>query len=160
MTKTERFIVSIVTITLGILLIALQDKTAQVITSIAGVLLLVLGVVDWLAKDTLIGIIKLVFGALALAFGWLIVSGVLYVVAVAVLILSVWWIYELWRVRCVRLLSLPAAFRYLQPFLLAVVGVLLFFHEGEEMGWLFILAGVLTVLEGALILGVAIKTIE
>ena len=160
MTKTEKLIVSIVTITMGVLLIALQDVVVQVITSIAGIMLLVLGVLDVLSKDTLIGMIKFVFGVLVLALGWLIVSAVLYVLAVAVIVLAVWWIYELWRVCCIRPKSWLFALRYLQPVLLIAIGVLLFFHQGENTEWLFVMSGIFTVVEGALLFGAAIKTIE
>ena len=160
MTKTEKLIVSIIIITIGVLLIALQDVTVQVLTSIAGVLILVFGVLDLLAKETLVGMIKFVFGILVLVFGWLVTSAVLYVLAVAVLVLAAWWIYELWKVRCIRLTSCGIAWRYLQPALLIAIGVLLFFHQGENTKWLFVLTGVLTVMEGALLFGVAIKTIE
>ncbi len=160
MTKTEKLIISIVTITIGVLLIALQDVMVQVGTSIAGIIILVLGVLDLLSRETVIGMIKFVFGILVLVFGWLVTSAVLYVLAVAVMVLAAWWVYELWKVRCIRLKSWGIAWRYLQPALLIAIGMLLFFHQGENKGWLFILTGVLTVLEGALLFGMAIKTIE
>ena len=50
MKKTERLIAAITTIALGILLIVLKGTTVQINTSIFGVLLLVLGVLDLIAK--------------------------------------------------------------------------------------------------------------
>lgn len=160
MTKTGKFIVSIVTIALGILLIALQGTTVQVITSVLGVLLIVLGILDLLSKENLVGAVKLVFGTLILAFGWLISSIVLYVVAVALFIVAVWWIYELWRTRCIRSFSWTFVVQYLQPALLILIGILLLFHQGEGREWVFVLAGILTVAEGALLFATAVKTIS
>ena len=157
MTKTERLIVSIATIAIGVLFIVLQDVTVQVATSIAGVLILVLGVLDLLYKEMVVGMIKFLFGILVLVFGWWITSAVLYVLAVAVLVLAAWWVYELWNVRCIRFGASALAWRYLQPAILIAIGTLLFFHQGENTGWLFVLTGILTVLEGALLFAMTIK---
>ena len=160
MTKTEKLIVSIITVALGILLIVLRGATVQVVTSIFGVLLIVLGCLDIMAKDTLIGAAKFFFGIFILAFGWLVLSVVLYAVSVTVLVIALWWVYELWRTRCIRSFSWMFLFQYAQPILLAAVGVLLLFHQIESNEWLFVTAGVFTVLEGAFLFASAMKTIE
>ena len=160
MRKTEKLIASIVAIALGILLIVLKGTTVQVITSIFAVLLLVLGVMDFLAREGQIATLKCVAGIFILAFSWLILSTVLYVIAAMLLVASVWWVYELWKTRCVRSFGYHFLMMYARPILLAVIGAFLLFHQGEEREWVFMIAGILTILEGALLFAVTIKTIE
>ena len=78
MKRTEKLIAAITTIALGVLLIALKGGTVQVLTSIFGVMVLVLGVLDLVAKDTRMGLIKCVVGIFILAFGWVLLSAILY----------------------------------------------------------------------------------
>ena len=160
MKKTERLIAAITTIALGILLIVLKGTTVQIITSIFGVLLLVLGVLDLIAKETRVGIVKGLIGIFILAFGWLISSIILYVVSVVLLIAAVWWIYELWRARCLCSLRWSTVILYAQPILLALIGTFLLFHQGEGREWVFVVAGIFTVAEGALAFASAVRTIE
>lgn len=160
MRKTEKFIASIVTIALGILLIVLKGETVQVVTSIFGVLLLVLGTLDIASKETQIGAMKCIAGIFILAFSWLILSTVLYVISVLLLIASVWWIYELWRTNCVRTISFLSLLLYARPIILTLIGVFLLFHQGDGREWVFVVAGCLTVLEGALLFAGEVKTIE
>ena len=160
MKKTEKLIASIVAIALGILLIILKGTTVQVITSIFAVLLLVLGVMDFVLKEGQIGAIKCLAGIFVLAFSWLIRSTVLYAIAAILLVAALWWVYELWRTSCLRSFSYHALLKYSHPLLLALIGVFLLFHNGEEREWVFIFAGIFTVLEGALLFAAAMKTIE
>ena len=160
MRKKEKFSVSIVAIALGVLLIAMQGTTIQVITSILGILLMVLGGLDLIAREILLGVAKLAVGIFFVGFGWLILSVIFYIIAIVLLVVAAWWIYELWRVRCIRPYSFSSIFAYVQPILITLVGILLFFHQGEERAWIFIFAGIVTIIEGALLLATSIKTIE
>ena len=157
MKKTEKLIAAVATVCLGILLIVLEGTTVQVITSVFGVLLLVLGVLDLLSKDHKMGVMKCLFGALVLIFGYVILSAVLYLTAILSLVAAIWWFVDLWRNGCLRWNGLGAILQYAQPVLLALIGGLLFFHELENMQWVFLVAGVFTVLEGSLLFVSAIK---
>ena len=160
MKKTEKLIASIVAIALGILLIILKGTTVQVITSIFAVLLLVLGIMDFVAGEGQIATLKCVAGIFILAFSWLILSTVLYVIAGMLLVASVWWVYELWKTSCVRSFGYHFLLMYARPIFLALIGVFLLFHQGEKREWVFIVSGILTILEGALLFAATIRTIE
>jgi len=155
--KTEKLIAAVATVCLGILLIVLEGTTVQVITSVFGVLLIVLGVLDLLSKDHKMGTMKCLFGALILIFGYVILSAVLYLTAILLLVAAIWWLFDLWRNGCLRWNGWGVLLQYAQPVLLALIGGLLFFHELENMQWVFILAGILTVLEGSLLFISAIQ---
>ncbi len=160
MRKTEKLIASIVAIALGILLIILKGTTVQLITSIFAVLLLVLGIMDFVAGEGQIATLKCVAGIFILAFSWLILSTVLYILAAMLLVASVWWVYELWKTSCVRSFGYHFLLLYARPLFLAMIGAFLLFHQGEGREWVFIVAGVLTIFEGALLFAGTIKTIE
>ncbi len=160
MRKTEKLIASIVAIALGILLIILKGATVQLITSIFAVLLLVLGIMDFVAGEGQVATLKCVGGIFILAFSWLILSAVLYALAAVLLVASVWWVYELWKTSCVRSFGYHFLLMYARPFFLALIGVFLLFHQAEGREWVFMVAGGLTVLEGALLFAATIKTIE
>jgi hypothetical protein len=158
--RKEKFIASIITIALGVLLIALKGVTVQIVTSVFGVMLIVWGVLDIVSREMLLGAIKCIFGMFILSFGWLILSIVLYLISILLLIIAVWWVCELWRVRCVRCFCLTSFLLYAQPILLALVGVFLFFHQEEGRDWLFVLAGIFSVMEGSIMFADSIQTIE
>lgn len=160
MKRTEKLIAAIATVAVGILLIVLKEATVQIITSIVGVLLIVLGVLDWISRDTRFGALKILIGIALLAFGWLVDVAVLYIAAICLFIVAIWWIYELWRTRLVRSLCGTAVFLYAQPVLLLLIGLFLLFHQLENSGWVFITAGILTTVEGAMLFASAVKTIE
>ena len=160
MKKTEKLIASIVAIALGILLIILKGTTVQVITSIFAVLLLVLGIMDFLAGEGQIATLKCVGGIFILAFSWLILSAVLYAIAVMLLVASVWWVFELWKTSCVRSFGYHFLLLYARPIFLAMIGAFLLFHQGDGKEWVFVVAGILTIVEGALLFAATIRTIE
>jgi uncharacterized membrane protein HdeD (DUF308 family) len=76
------------------------------------------------------------------------------------MVAAVWWVYELWKTSCVRSLSYQTLLLYARPILLAIIGVFLLFHQGEGREWVFVVAGTLTILEGAFLFAGAIKTME
>ena len=91
-------------------------------------------------------------GALVLAFGWLLVSAILYVFAALLLVFGVCWIYELMR-SCIPFgKNWRAILEYLKPVVCMLIGLFLLFNQGGTVEWVFIVSGVLTVGEGTLVL--------
>ena len=160
MKKNEKLIASVVTVALGILLIALKVVTVQIVASVFGVLLVVLGILNLAYKQTLIGALECVFGVLIIAFGWWISSVVLYLLSICLFLIAFWLIFEFWRGRCERSFSVASLLQYVQPILIILIGVFLFFHQGDDREWVFVVAGIFTVLEGAIMFAYAVKTIE
>ena len=78
-------------------------------------------------------------------------SAVLYLLAAILLIAGILMLYEqikrgackeLWRTICAY--AVPAVFIF--------IGLLLMFNQGNTVKWVFILSGILTVIEGGLLL--------
>ena len=151
MKRTERLIAAVTTIALGVLLVVLRGDTIKIITSTLGIMIVVLGVLDFFGKDTKLGIAKCVIGALMVLFGFFVFQAILYILAGGLVVLGVWWIYDL--IKCGYSLSLgfSSIAAYLKPILLIVIGILLCFHQGDESTWLFVVTGAITVVEGGLI---------
>ena len=148
MKNKEKFLSAFFTIALGILLIVMKQDLISVFMTILGVSLIILGTLDFLAKDMTGAVIKCVVGILIIVFGWTIASAVVYIVAAGLLILGILGLYDLVRSKnlCAQGFDLVRA--YALPVGCIAIGLILFFNRWD---WIFILAGICTVIEGALL---------
>ena len=155
MKVSERIIFALVTITLGVLLIAWRGDIIQVLMTVLGIALLVLGVLDWIERGVKIAAIKLFLGVLSLAFGWLLVPAVSYILATALVLFAVYLAVGFFR--CGNKISL--AFRsislWIKPVLLFLMGLFLFLNNGGDADWAFVLVGVMAVPLGGILLAEA-----
>ena len=155
MKVSERIIFALVTITLGVLLIAWRGDIIQVLMTVLGIALLVLGVLDWIERGVKIAAIKLFLGVLSLAFGWLLVPAVSYILATALVLFAVYLAVDFFR--CGNKISL--AFRsislWIKPVLFFLMGLFLFLNNGGDADWAFVLVGVMAVPLGGILLAEA-----
>lgn len=154
MNKSEKVISSVFTIALGVLLIVMKDEMLSVFMTILGVALIVIGFIELLQKNVPPAVFKIVFGGLIILFGWTIVTAVVYITAALVLIVGILALYDClrYKLKCAQGLELIRALA--MPAVCILIGVILFFNKWE---WIFVLAGILTVLEGGLILADALS---
>ena len=152
MTKTEKIISAITAIAVGVLLIILKNGVLHVLNAVVGIVLLALGVLDLVKKEVKLGVIKCVVGGLTLAFGWLILQAMLYVFAALLLIVGVCWIYDLYRCGFKFAPDWRTVLELVKPALCLLIGVLLLFNQGGTVDWIFIVCGICTAVEGALLL--------
>ena len=152
MKKTEKIVAAIVTIALGILLMVLQGQIISILMTVLGVTLVALGVMDLLNKLVPPAVVKLVAGVVVVICGWAIISAVLYVVAAGLIIVGILMLYEKVRnhAQCATLWQTVC--EYAMPAVFLVIGILLLFNQGNTVAWVFIISGILTVLEGGLLL--------
>ncbi len=153
MNKSEKIISSVFTIALGVLLIVMKGEMISVFMTILGVALIVLGLVELLRKDVPSAVVKIVFGGVIIFFGWTIVTAVVYITAALVLIVGILALYDCarYKLKCIRGIELIRALAI--PTVCILIGVTLFFNERE---WIFVVVGILTILEGGLILADAL----
>ncbi len=156
MKKSEKIISAVLTMALGVLLIALKGKFIGILMTIAGVFLIALGVVDIVHKFVPPAVIKIVVGGLIILCGWVLVEAVLYIVAAVLLIAGVLLLYDKIknRIRCTTLVHTIC--EYAVPALFIIIGIMFLFHQSEAINIVFILSGCLTVLEGGVLLANAI----
>lgn len=149
---SEKWIAAILTILIGVLFIVMKSGVIGVAMTVLGAVLIVLGLLDLLQKEIPPAVVKIVIGALIILFGWTITSAVLYIVAALALIYGVLLLYQLVKSRKKGSCLLDTLLGYAVPVLFIVIGLLLFFNQGGTLNWVFIVAGIFTVIEGGLML--------
>lgn len=149
MNKSQKIISAILTIALGVLLIAMRGEMISVFMTILGVALIVLGTIELIQKYVTQAVIKIVVGGLIILFGWTLVSAVVYIIAAFVLIVGILGLYDCLRycVKCLRGMEIVKEIAI--PATCILIGLTLFFNAWD---WIFIVAGILTIIEGGLIL--------
>ena len=151
MKKTEKFIAAVTTIVLGVLLVVLRGDTIRIITSTLGIMIIVLGIFDWVGKEMKLALAKCAVGLLTLLFGFFVLTAILYVIAGAIVVWGVWCLYDLARNNdsySVPFLQMTAC---IKPLFLVALGILLCFNQCGEAEWVFIVSGMITVVEGGLL---------
>ena len=152
MKASERIIFALVTIALGVLLVAWRAEIIQVLMTVLGIALLVLGVLDWVGQDAKRAMIKLFLGVLSVAFGWLLVAAVSYVLASALILFAVYLAVDFFRCGNKICLTFRSVSLWIKPLLLFFMGLFLFLNNGGEAEWAFVLVGVLSVPLGGVLL--------
>ena len=149
MKKSDIVISAIFTIAIGVLLMIMKGEMISLFMTILGVSLIVLGLIDLLDKNIPFAVVKIVVGGVVIFFGWTIVSAVVYILAALVLIVGILALYDCvrFRLRCMR--GKEALKILMEPVVCILIGIVLFFNKWD---WVFVLAGLFTILEGGLLL--------
>ena len=156
MKKTEKIVSALLTIALGVLLITLRGKFISILMTVLGLGLIAFAVLDLFNRLIPPAVIKAVAGVVIILCGWTIIEAVLYILSALLLVAGILLLYEkikahsrcdaLWQTVC----------EYAVPALLIVIGLLFLFNQGNTVEWVFIISGVLTVIDGGIILANAI----
>lgn len=160
MKKLEKFIPAILTIVLGVLFLVLKGEVISIAMTILGVVLIVLGVLDLIGKQTVPAVVKIVIGVLILVAGWAFTTAVLYILAALLLIYGILLLYNNIKTKTKGEKLLGTILAYAEPIVCIVIGFFLFFNQGGVVNWVFIIAGILAIIEGILMLFGAFKKEE
>ncbi len=152
MKKSERVIVSLVLMALGVLFIILKDSFIGILMTVAGVGLIALGILDIIRRDYPQAIIKILSGVLLVISGWAIVEAVLYVLSGLLLVFGSLFLYDKMKNsrRCDSVWQ--GILDYSLPIIAIAIGTLLLFHRESVINVVFIVSGALTVVAGGLLL--------
>ena len=144
MKKSQKLTSPLIMLIIGILLLVFKGGVVSIALTVLGVLFLIIGIIDITNKKMQTGITRLIIGAVIIVFGWLFVQIALYIIAV---ILAIAGIYGL-----ISLMTQKKKFSliYLNPLLLFVAGVCLFFNQGVTMDWVFVVVGAVFLVQGIL----------
>ncbi len=156
MTKTERIIVAIGVLTVGILFILLKDKFIGISMTLAGGSCIAFGVVDLVNHRVAQSVVKLVSGLLLVVCGWVLVEGVLYILAGLSLVFGILAIYDKIKVGCGGVAFWRSVLFYALPVICICIGLLLLFQALMDVGVALIVSGVLLVLAGGALLANAL----
>lgn len=152
MKKSEKILASILTMVIGVLLIAMKGDFIGILMTIAGVSLIVLGAIDLFTHALPSAVVKIVSGVLVIVCGWTLVEAVLYIVSALLLIVGILLLCDKLKkkLRCKSIWY--ASLEYATPIACILIGCLFLFHQTLAIELVFILGGVLALIEGAVLL--------
>lgn len=152
MKKSEKIIGAVLTMVVGVLLIAMKDNFIGILMSIAGICLIVLGVIDLINGEVPPAIVKFVVGALVIICGWVLVEAVLYIVSAILLIFGILFLYDMLKKKYACDTPFHTALSYAVPVLCVLIGGVLLLHQALAIELIFIVSGILALIEGGLLL--------
>ena len=148
MKKSEKIIGAIVTTLIGVFLIVLQDNFVGFLMTLVGIVLIAFGIVDIFHHFVPPAVIKIVSGTLIIVCGWVLVEAVLYLASAMLLIFGILLLYDKLKKGIVCDSWLITLVEYALPVFCIAVGALFLFHQAFAIELVFIIAGIITVLEG------------
>lgn len=158
MTKTQKILSAILTIALGVMLIVLQGEVISIAMTVLGIGCIVLGVMDLVQKRIPPAVVHLVVGIIIIVCGWAIVGAVLYLLAGVLLIAGILLLYEKMKAHVKCTTWYYTLCEYAVPVLCIVIGILLLFNQGNTVNWVFVVSGIVTIVEGGLLFVDAVQT--
>ena len=152
MKTSEKVVSAVLTIVLGILLVVLPNRIVEICMTVLGIVLIVSGILNLIDKMVMPAVVKIVVGALIILCGWVLVSAVLYIVAALLLIYGILQLYARIKLKVKGARVIDTVLAYAAPIVCIVIAFFLFFNQGATLRWVFIVAGIFTIIEGALML--------
>jgi hypothetical protein len=160
--KNDKLVSGIIAFCVGLLFVILKDGVISIAMTLFGIGLIVSGIIPLLDQKgqdkTTESIIKIAVGACIIAFGWIFVTIALYVIAVILIAYGALLIYNQVKSKVKDDTVVKTLLRYSTPVVCVVAGILLFFNLGGVMSWVFIVAGVLLLIDGALLIADSLLT--
>jgi len=132
---SKELIMPIASIVLGLLFVIFQGRIIGISMTILGIASIVEGILSILEKKPESGAINIITGVVVILFGWLLAKAVLYVLAMILIGYGIYLIYTSIK------LSYPIS-AMINPALLTLSGLFLFFNQGGAANWAFIVSGI------------------
>lgn len=145
MKKSEKLISAILTAVIGVLFIVYGNQIIKTAIVVLGVAIIVASIFDLANKFTRAFIVKAIIGVLIIIFGVLFFSVAIYVLAAALLIFGVLQLYN-----CISSKRKVPVWYYVGPIITIVVSLCLLINQSGTIDYMFIVAGVLLIIEGVL----------
>ncbi len=147
MQKNSSLMTAVLSIALGILFVIKRGGVLGLAVSLVGLVLIIAAIFDLVKKDVTSAIVKGVLGVGVLVFGNLFIHLALYLIAIALLIMGLLQLVQSIRNKNRNAMALIA------PGLTVLAGVCLLFQQGGSVDWIFIMVGIVLIIEGVLSLG-------
>lgn len=145
-------ITAIVAIVVGLLFLILKGEVISIALTVLAVGAVAMGIYKLIKKETQVGITAIVIGAVVGLCGWLFVNVTLIVIAVLMILGCVMNLLGNLKNDGYQMSAGQALKVYLKPVLGIIAGICLLFNQGGVMNWVFIVTGVLFIIEGAMLL--------
>jgi hypothetical protein len=118
MNRSEKIIAAVLTMALGVLFIVLKGAFIELLMTLLGACLIVLGIVDIVNKLVPPAVVKMVSGALVIICGWLIMEAVLYILAGLLLVCGILILYQKIKLRVCGVNFWQTALEYATPIII------------------------------------------
>lgn len=158
MNQKENVASALGSILLGILLIVMKGKIITAAITLLAVFVIVGAIMDFVAGLVNYGIVKSVAGICILVFGWVFASLAFYILAAGIIIMGLLQISSIKKTMPVNLTAGERFQEYFRPGLMVAAGVCLLFNQSGTIAWVFIVTGVLLVVNGVMALFGANRT--
>lgn len=158
MMKFEKeYLNAIVNILLGVMFIIFRNSMISIVITFVGICAILLGIIDFVNKQTTLGIIKCVCGVAGLIFGRLFLYVAFVVVGFTLIAMGVMRVVDTHNLMPVNATATEKFISYLKPCISVIAGLCLIFNFGGVVEWLLIVVGVLLFVDGVLSLAVKAK---
>ena len=150
--RINKLISAILTVALGVLLIVMKAEVLSIGITVLGIALIVAAILDFVRKKIVAGIVKIALTILFVVLGWAVIEIALYILAAFLVVYGVLDILGKLAGK-----KLPKSFfgkiiAFVEPAICIVAAICLVFYQGATMGWIFILTGVVLIINGVLAL--------
>ena len=158
MKNKGNLISSVLTILMGILFCVLKEGVIDIMMTVLGVLLIVGGVLALLTGDSIYGIVLIILGVGVIVFGWAIKEVIFYIIAALLILVGIAQLIGFSKQNIKGVNPIITLFIYMVPVVRIVIGVLLFFNQHGTISWVMYVTGILLIVDG--ILGIAVDLIK
>lgn len=152
MKLTNKSITAIAAIVVGLMFLVMKGEVISLAMTALGIAIVVMGILDLVKNKSKGGLAKIIAGALVIAFGWLFVNIALYVIAALMIVYCLGNLLTTLKTDGYPMSTVQTLRTYAKPVIGLVAGVCLFFNQGGTVSWVFVLTGIIFVVEGILML--------
>ena len=145
----NKFVSAVLMVVLGILFLIWKGEVISVGMTVFGALLIIQAIVDVCNKEFVSCAIKALIGVVIIVFGWLFLEVAIYIMAVFMLIVGIIELAGLLKTFSAANLA-TKILGFIRPAVYVIIGACLLFNQGETMSVVYVIAGVLMIVEGGL----------
>lgn len=152
MKLSNKFITALTAILVGMMFVVMKGEVVSLAMTVLGIAVIVMGILDFVKKDSKSGIVKIIVGVIIIACGWAFVSVALYVVSALMIIYCAMNLLSSLKTDGYPMSVVQTIRTYAKPIIGLIAGICLFFNQGGTVAWVFVLTGIIFVVEGVLML--------
>lgn len=144
MKKDSQLFVSIGMIVLGVLFVVKKSSVIHTAIMLIAAVLLLSAILDFIKKESGSGVVKAVLAIGIAVFGWMFVGLALYLVGILLILHGVTQLVQNAKGKSGGNLA------YAIPVFSLIAGCCLLFNQGGTVNWIFVVAGLILIVEGVL----------
>ncbi len=148
----NKVITAILAIVVGILFIVMKSSLLKIAIALLGLALFIMGIKYLVGQKFAYGAGLLAAGLITAFCGWQFTSLALYVIAILMIVYCIMNFIMTWQNRWSFITLSQRIHAFLKPVIGIFAGTCLLFNQGGAVSWVFVVAGIVFVIEGVLML--------